>query len=64
MKTHFDSSYLEKLHTEYGNLGRIAILHIFEFSLYEVVKEDIAKNPERGIGDAVTALTRVSLALL
>lgn len=64
MKTHFDSTSLDKLHINYGNFGRIAILHIFEFSLFQVVKEEIAKNPERGIEDAVAKLTKVSLPSL
>ncbi|KWU42056.1 hypothetical protein RHOSPDRAFT_27214 [Rhodotorula sp. JG-1b] len=58
METHFDSPYLKKLHKEYGNFGRSAILHIFEFSLYEVVKEAIVAYRDKGIKQAVKELDR------
>jgi hypothetical protein len=63
VEEHFNAERLQELHTDYGNLGRIALLHILEFSLFEVVKKAIVEKQEQGIENAVAELTEVSRAL-
>lgn len=60
VEEHFDAERLQELHKDYGNLGRIALLHILEFTLFEVVKKAIVEKQEQGIENAVAELSQLT----
>lgn len=64
MEGYFSDDYFPKLEEDVGKIGPVALLEVFEFSLYDLVKKAIVKYRDKGVEKVVEEITRVSFSIL